>query len=87
MKKFLYLAAVLAVAGCATKRPAPVTSTMISTNSFLNAPEWSEFKEPVENLVRAAFTNNCDAKVILTKADGNCADVRVIEIHPIRNTP
>ena len=87
MKKLLWLIAVLAIAGCATKRPVPVTSEVISTNSFINAPEWSAFKEPVENLVRAAFTNNCTAKVILTKVDGNCADVRVIEIHPVGNTP
>jgi hypothetical protein len=90
MKKFLCLAAVLAVAGCATKHPVPVTSRsapeIVLTNSIADVPGWSAFKDPVENLVRAAFTNNCDAKIILTKVDRNCADVRVIEIHPVRNT-
>ena len=84
--QLLCLAGLLAIAGCATQRPAPVTSEVITTNSFVNQPEWSGFKDPVENLIRAALTNNCDVRIILTKVDGNCAQVRQINIHPTRNS-
>jgi uncharacterized lipoprotein YbaY len=90
MKTFLGLAAVLAVAGCATKHPAPVTfrnaPEVVSTNSIADVPGWSAFKDPVENLMRTALTNNCDVRITLTKVDQNRAFVRQIEIHPVRNT-
>ncbi len=86
IKIALCLAAVLAIAGCATKRPMPVTSQVISTNTFVNAPEWAGFKEPVENMVRAAYANDCDVRITLTKVDGNRAEVRRIEIHPSKDT-
>lgn len=90
MKKLLCLTAVLAVAGCATKHPAPVTfrsaPEIVLTNSIADVPGWSAFKDPVENLVRVALTNNCDVRVTLTKVEENRASVRVIEIHPVRNT-
>jgi hypothetical protein len=85
--QLLCLAGLLAIAGCATQRPAPVTSEVITTNSFVNLPEWSGFKDPVENLIRAALTNNCDVRITLTKVDGNCAQARQINIHPTRNSP
>jgi hypothetical protein len=85
--QLLCLAGLLAIAGCATQHPAPVTSEVITTNSFVNLPEWAGLEDSVENLIRAALANNCTAKVILTKVDGNCASVRVIEINPIGNTP
>jgi len=90
MKKILCLVAVLAVTGCATKHPEPVTfrnaPEVVLTNSVADVPRWSEFKGPVENLVRVALTNNCEVSITLTKVDGNCAQVRRIEIHPARNT-
>ena len=90
MKTFLCLATVLAVAGCATKHPEPVTfrnaPEVVLTNSVADVPGWSEFKGPVENLVRVALTNNCDVSITLTKVDQNRALVRRIEIHPARNT-
>jgi hypothetical protein len=90
MKTSLGLAAVLAVAGCATKYPAPVAfrnaPEVVSTNSFADVPGWSGFKDPVENLMRAALTNNCDVRIILTKVDQNRVLVRQIEIHPARTT-
>lgn len=86
MKRLLWLAVILAVAGCATKRPTPVASQVISTNSFVNTAEWADFKDPVERLMHAAFTNNCDVRIILTKVDANRAEVRQIDIHPSKDT-
>ncbi|HVM61758.1 MAG TPA: TolC family protein, partial [Verrucomicrobiae bacterium] len=58
-----------------------------STNSFADLPWWGVFKDPaLQDLVRAALTNNCDVRITLTKVDQNRAFVRQIEIHPVRNT-
>ena len=86
LTKLLCLAGALAITGCATQRPVPVKSEIISTNAFVNTAEWAGFKEPVENMVRAAYANDCDVRIILTKVDRNRAEVRQIEIHPARNT-
>ncbi len=84
MKLFLCLAAVVALVGCVTRPQVPAGSARLSTNSFADVPGWSEFKEPVENLMRAALTNNCDVSITLSKVDQNRALLRQIEIHPSR---
>jgi hypothetical protein len=87
----ILLIAILTLTGCAGKRPEPVTFNsapeIVSTNAFPNGPEWNAFKDPVDNLVRVALANNCDVRVTLTKVEKNRATVRLIEIHPVRNTP
>ena len=72
---------VLTLAGCAVgpnyQRPAvnaPAgfrdATNHISTNSFADLPWWGVFKDPVlQDLVRAALTNNYDLRITLTRMD------------------
>jgi multidrug efflux system outer membrane protein len=79
----LWLGALLTLTGCAVgpnyKRPAvntPVTfrgateENVASTNSFADLPWWGVFKDPaLQDLVRAALTNNFDLRITLTRMD------------------
>jgi multidrug efflux system outer membrane protein len=72
---------VLTLAGCAVgpnyKRPAvnaPVSyresTNQVPTNSLADLPWWGVFKDPVlQDLIRAALTNNYDLRIILTRVD------------------
>jgi multidrug efflux system outer membrane protein len=72
---------VLTLAGCAvgpdyqrTAVNAPVSyrdsTNQVSTNSFADLPWWGVFKDPVlQDLIRVAFTNNYDLRIILTRVD------------------
>jgi outer membrane protein, multidrug efflux system len=80
MRSFL-LIAILALTGCAVgpnyKRPVVDTPAafrgapdVVSTNSFADLPWWGVFKDPVlQDLVRAALTNNYDLRITLTRVD------------------
>jgi multidrug efflux system outer membrane protein len=76
-----WIAGVLTLAGCAVgpnyKRPAvnapagfrDVANT-VATNSFADLPWWGVFKDPVlQDLIRVAFTNNYDLRIILSRVD------------------
>jgi multidrug efflux system outer membrane protein len=75
------LFAVLTLTGCAVgpnfQRPmvnAPAAfrdaPDLVSTNSFADLPWWGVFKDPaLQDLVRAALTNNYDLRITLTRVD------------------
>jgi len=45
-------------------------ASTVSTNSFADIPWWGVFKDPVlQDLIRVAFTNNYDLRIILTRVD------------------
>ena len=81
LKNFILVAATLWLAGCAVgpnyKRPAvnaPAgfrgATNAVSTNSFADLPWWGVFKDPeLQDLVRAALTNNFDLRITLTRLD------------------
>jgi multidrug efflux system outer membrane protein len=77
----ILLIAILTLTGCAVgpnyRRPAVNTPAtfrgspdVVSTNSFADLPWWGVFKDPVlQDLVRAALTNNYDLRITLTRID------------------
>jgi multidrug efflux system outer membrane protein len=81
VKTYLSLVAVLLLTGCAVgpnyKRPAvnaPAgfrgAAGSVATNSFADLPWWGVFKDPaLQDLVRAALTNNYDLRITLTRID------------------
>ncbi len=81
MRTAVFWAGVVTLTGCAVgpnyKRPevnSPTdyrdTNNAVSTNSFADLPWWGVFKDPVlQDLIRAALTNNYDLRIILTRVD------------------
>ena len=77
----VWLVAALTLAGCAVgpnyRRPQVIVPADFrggpdgaSTNSFGDLPWWGVFKDPaLQDLVRAALTNNYDLRITLTRVD------------------